>query len=224
MKKRTDLLPGDKVEQTIHDLLAMGILENPQFTSIIREPTGPDAERVQHLPDYAKARQSAQTALLRLYAQTAAAQVGVGTSGLEFTWELGLHRVGQGFITETPTTPLPLVVALGQKAEGPGSIRKIQQALHNAEKLTEPKPQELRDLNRVRTAIVCCWLNQHLWLMRDDTITDWFNRKCRSIKPGGIIRQTVTKIISELGLRKSRRLLVKRLNKQDQFVFDTSHK
>lgn len=109
------------------------------------------AARVKKLPDYFKAYDSALSAMLRLYAQTTAAQVGLGKTGQAFRWDLGLYLIRQGFITEIAGSSLPAVVTLGQGIVGAGAIQTIQQALHNAEKLTEPKPQVLRDLNKVRS-------------------------------------------------------------------------
>ncbi len=223
-RKRKQSPSNEKVEETIRELIEFGIPELPQFRSLIPEPTGSMAARVKALPGYSEAHDSALSAMLRLFAQTTTAQVGLGKSGQPFRWELGLHLVGQGFITEAAGSPLPAVVALGQEVAGVGLSQSIQQALHNAEKLTEPKPQMLRDLNKVRSLIVRSWLDQHLWLMKDDTIADWFNRRCRGIREEGIMRNAVNRIVRELGLKKSARPVVKCINDKDQIVFNLGGK
>jgi hypothetical protein len=120
------------------------------------------------------------------------------------------------------------VIDIGVNVQGTGTVKKVGQELHNAEKLNDPKPWLLRDLNYLRSLIVASWVSDHLCLMTDETIADWFNRRCRHIplpsgrelKPTGISRTTVSKIVNELGLRKHHRSLVKYINKQNQIVWE----
>jgi hypothetical protein len=119
-------------------------------------------------------------------------------------------------------------VRVGADVQGTGTVKVVSQKLHNAEKLTDPKPFLFRDLNYLRTTIAIFWVSQHLWLMTDDVIADWFNRFCRQIvlpdgrklQPTGIQRTTVSEIVNELGLKKHSRPIVKDLNKQNQIVWE----
>lgn len=223
--------PSARVIATMQDLRARGILNHPKFQ--IREPDGPNAERAKAWVGYADARLSAQEALLQLASQTKDFQCGLGKSGIVFRYDLGKHMVRSGFIDETKTAsangmPFPVtpnaideVVKLGSQVKGKGTLREIREALHNFEKLDDI-PRLLRDLNPVRLPIVAFWMDQHLWLMTDETIADWFNRKVRPTDPrlsGGIMRAAVSRAVRELGLKKSPLLVVKEINCQNQVVF-----
>ena len=133
--------------------------------------------------------------------------------------EFARHHGCKVLITEDQASTLPAVVELGLHVEGKESLKIVYQALHNAEKLTDPKPRELRDLNWLRSMVVIHWVSNHLWLMSPNNICDWFNRKWRIIRSQGITRQTINRMVEELSLKKAARCMVT-LNKNNHPVFD----
>lgn len=211
----------------------------------VPEPFGPDANWIKALPGYTEARESANAAFLGLYNRTKDARTGLGKHGAEFKYDLGKHLVGIGFIDEEKSAaengmPFPVapnsideVVKLGSDVRGKGTLREVREATHNFEKLKDPRPRLLRDMNWTRALIAIFWMNKNLWLMSDQMISAWYFRlhlllrseacaqnEVANAASRPIVRGTVTKAVSELGLRKFRTPLVKRILSWDRFVFD----
>jgi hypothetical protein len=215
-----------------NNLQEIGVADHPAVKGLVPEPSGLVARRygselyvpifVRQHPGYETAVQSARNAVVKLYSKTPEAQVGFDqktktfNTGKQFEYDLGKHLIAHGFITEGPESKIDEVIKLGMEVKGTGIIEEIRQALHNAEKLEAPKPRWHRGFNLTRGVVAFFWVREHLWLMTDETIKDWFNRKARRLKDGGINRQTVTKMVKELGLKKSPRPLVKELNKSGE--------
>lgn len=201
---------------------------------------GPDAIWIRELPGYGEAHRSASEALFNLYNRTKDARVGLGKHGSEFKYDLGKHLAGIGFIDEEKTAsengmPFPVapnaideVVKLGSDVKGKGTLREVKEAVHNFEKLNDPQPRLLRDLNKTRFPLVVFWVNKHLWLMSDEMISAWYFRFQRACPTEAgvpaIVAKTVTRTVSDLGLKRSPRKLVKQILSLDQFVFDTPAK
>ncbi len=195
----------------MRDLMAMGIQNRPEVQ--IPEPQGANAGAAKLWPGYGDALESARAALVQLYSQTKDAQAGLGKNGPELRHAVGLHLIGSGFIDEEKTASengFPFTVSpnaivevyeLGGEIKGKGTNRDVGAALHNFEKLKD-SPRMLRGLNPFRLPIVFFWMDQHLWLMTDETIADWFNRKVRPTDAklsGGIQRAAVSRAVRELG-------------------------
>lgn len=169
-----------------------------------------------HLPLFEEARQSSINASLRLLEGTQALQCSYEAESPQI--EQTLFQIRAGLITANDPR-LAQLVAYAQKI-GSGSVifRRINDALHDAGR-RKGNGSLLADISQFRLTIACLWTGFLLWLMSDNNIATFM--AANALAPEGSVcsPSVVTKARNELGLVKSRQLLVKAVGKNFQWFF-----
>ena len=175
------------------------------------------------LPGYEAARLSARKAVFATFTNT---QSVAATDKINPVIEDFLHRIRCGMLKESD----PELVCIKALAPKRHFIRRaINEAFKTARKRVKQKAfhgfdssQTLfADVNLFRLGVLAQgWLCDLFWMMSDKTIADCIQR--RHLKDGGCNRNTVTRIIKEMALKKGP-LLVKGVSKENQLVFHTDY-
>jgi hypothetical protein len=189
------------------------------FRDLILKPL-PDLSWTENLPGYEDARLSAENAMRRIFASTAAARAGFEAGHPESVLlEVFFHKVRVGLIQADS----PEILQILQHAQQVGGtvaylfIERLYAELNNARKRVFGAPQ----FPQFRVLLVCCWVRDLFWLMSDDLVARVVTT--RRMKPDGCNRQTITKAVKELGLVKhqdtARRPIVKGLGRDGFLIF-----
>ena len=205
----------DRVEKEIRETE----LDATSFRDFILEPPA-ELSWTKNLDGYDDARLSAENAIRRIFALTAAAHAGFEAGHPESVLlEVFFYKVRNGLIrADNPKILLMLKYAqqVG-KTQAYLFIARLADELKNAQKRVPGRAQ----FPQFRALLVSHWMHHLFWLMSDDLIARIATT--RRMKRDGCNRQTITNIVKELHLVKHRdtvrRPIVKDMGKGDVLVF-----
>jgi len=168
------------------------------------------------LPLFTEAKQSSIDAIIRLTAETQALRCSYNVDSPRI--EQTLFQIRAGLIALDDVRIAQLVRYAQKIGKGREIHRQIDAALHDAERRKNdgtPSP----DLNRFRLTIAYLWTGFLFWLMSDENIVNFMATNALAPRSFNYNRATVTKARNQLGLVKSKRLLVKSVGRKFQWIF-----
>jgi hypothetical protein len=207
----------DRIEKEIRDY------ETEQnvrpFRDFILEPL-PKVSWTKDLAGYEDARFSAENAMRRIYASTAASGAGFEADHPESVFlEVFFYKVRSGLIQADSLEILEMLRYAQRIGRTQAYLfcERLADELKNARKRVPGAPQ----FPQFRAVIASNWMLYGFWLMPDDLVARIATTT--KMKPHGCNRQTITKIVKELHLVKhrdtARRPIVKGIGKDGILVF-----
>jgi len=180
------------------------------------QPLAREHKWTAQVPLFTEAKQSSIDAIIQLTAETQALRCSYNVESPRI--EQTLFQIRAGLISSNDVRIAQLVRYAQKIGKGCEIHSQIDAALHDAER-RKNDGTPLPDLNTFRLTIAGLWTGFLFWLMSDENIVNFMATNALAPESFKYNRATITKAKNQLGLVKSKRLLVKSVGRNFQWNF-----